>query len=78
MADTPHPRIHIARQTVPLDREQLAADLRNLHAALQTRDREELVAALQRAVPAWLPPGNVVASQGKARKEWVGVAGVVG
>uniref|UniRef100_A0ABX1N7S1 NAD-dependent epimerase/dehydratase family protein n=2 Tax=Aromatoleum buckelii TaxID=200254 RepID=A0ABX1N7S1_9RHOO len=57
-ADTPHPRIHIARQTLPVDRKQLAFALQALHAALQVRDRDGLVAALKHAVPAWESGGG--------------------
>lgn len=51
--DTPHPRIHITRQSVPLNRDELAGALQALDAALHKRDRPALRIALQRAVPAW-------------------------
>jgi FlaA1/EpsC-like NDP-sugar epimerase len=60
LVDTPHPRIHVARQSEPLDRDRLASVLHALDAALQKRDRDGLVAALRQAVPAWEQAGRGV------------------
>ena len=55
-ADTPHPRIHIARRTETLDDAWLGTALSDLDHALATRDDEAAAEILARVVPDWRAP----------------------
>ena len=50
---TPHPRIHIARQTETLDADRLGSALKDLRQTLADRNDEEAAAVLGRVVPDW-------------------------
>ncbi len=52
-ADTPHPRIHIARRTEVIGADLLASALGDLGQALYGRDDEAAKAVLERVVPDW-------------------------
>jgi FlaA1/EpsC-like NDP-sugar epimerase len=59
-ADTPHPRIHIARQAEVLAADLLQTALLDLRNALKERSDEASAAVLERVVPAWQPPAALV------------------
>jgi FlaA1/EpsC-like NDP-sugar epimerase len=59
-ADTPHPRIHIARQAEAVAAPLLHTALLDLRNALKERSDEASMAVLQRVVPAWQPPAALV------------------
>ncbi|WP_201096869.1 nucleoside-diphosphate sugar epimerase/dehydratase [Thiocystis minor] len=50
---TPHPRIHIARQTETLDADRLGSALKDLRQTLADRNDEAAAAVLGRVVPDW-------------------------
>lgn len=71
--DTPHPRIHIARQGVAPSGEALRATLDDLQTALQAQSDEAAAKVLRRLVPGW-GRGGLRTESGALAQSSVGAA----